>query len=107
MIHIDKYYIWVYYNIRWDIPLDIMEVRIMTAVKDYTVHIDSKKRVTLRGATFQYYNVKEYDNGCIMLEPRELTVPDSISARTLEDMDRAISNFKLGEVSPAIDLSDF
>ena len=107
MIHIDKYYVWAYYNIKWDIPLDIMEVRIMKAVKDYTVHIDSKKRVTLRGATFQYYNVKEYDNGCIMLEPRELTVPDSISARTLEDMDRAISNFKLGEVSPAIDLSDF
>ena len=107
MIHIDKYYVWAYYNIKWDIPLDIMEVRIMTAVKDYTVHIDSKKRVTLRGATFQYYNVKEYDNGCIMLEPRELTVPDSISARTLEDMDRAISNFKLGEVAPAIDLSDF
>ena len=107
MIHIDKYYVRAYYNIKWDIPLDIMEVRIMTAVKDYTVHIDSKKRVTLRGATFQYYNVKEYDNGCIMLEPRELTVPDSISARTLEDMDRAISNFKLGEVSPAIDLSDF
>ena len=107
MIHIAKCYVWAYYNIKWDIPLDIMEVRIMTAVKDYTVHIDSKKRVTLRGATFQYYNVKEYDNGCIMLEPRELTVPDSISARTLEDMDRAISNFKLGEVSPAIDLSDF
>ena len=107
MIHIDKYYVWAYYNIRWDIPLDIMEVRIMTAVKDYTVHIDSKKRITLRGALFQYYNVKEYDNGCIMLEPRELTVPESISARTLEDMDRAISNFKMGEVSPAVDLSDF
>lgn len=84
-----------------------MEVRIMTAVNDYTVHIDSKKRITLRGALFQYYNVKEYDNGCIMLEPRELTVPDCISARSLEEMDRAISNFKKGEVSPAIDLSDF
>ena len=107
MIHIDKYYVWAYYNIRWDIPPDIMEVRIMTAVKDYTVHIDSKKRITLRGALFQYYNVKEYDNGCIMLEPRELTVPESISARTLEDMDRAISNFKMGEVSPVVDLSDF
>jgi hypothetical protein len=84
-----------------------MEVRIMTAVKDYTVHIDSKKRITLRGALFQYYNVREYDNGCIMLEPRELTVPDSISTRTLEDMDKAISNFKMGEVSPIVDLSDF
>ena len=79
----------------------------MTAVKDYTVHIDSKKRITLRGALFQYYNVKEYDNGCIVLEPRELTVPDGISARTLEDMDRSISNFKMREVSPAVDLSEF
>lgn len=104
---VDRYYLGEYYNIKWDIPLGIMEVRVMTAVKDYTVHIDSKKRITLRGALFQYYNVKEYDNGCIMLEPRELTVPESISARTLEDMDRAISNFKMGEVSPAVDLSDF
>lgn len=79
----------------------------MTAVKDYTVHIDSKKRVTLRGALYQYYNVKEYDNGCIMLEPRELTVPASISAATLRDMDKAISNFRIGEVSQTIDLSDF
>lgn len=84
-----------------------MGVKIMTAVKDYTVHIDSKKRVTLRGALYQYYNVKEYDNGCIMLEPRELTVPECISARTLEDMDKAISNFKMENVSEAIDLSDF
>ena len=79
----------------------------MTAVKDYTVHIDSKKRVTLRGALYQYYNVKEYDNGCIMLEPRELTVPESISAATLRDMDKAIGNFRMGEVSQPIDLSDF
>lgn len=41
-----------------------------------------------------------------MLEPRELTVPDGISANTLKDMDRAIENFKMGDVSPAIELSD-
>ena len=79
----------------------------MEAVKDYTVHIDNKKRVTLRGAMYQYYNVKEYKNGCIILEPRELIVPDSISARTLKDMDKAIANFKKGKVSETIDLSDF
>lgn len=79
----------------------------MTAVKDYTAHIDNKKRITLRGALYQYYNVKEYDNGCIILEPRELTVPDSISAKTLQDMDNAIKNFKVGDVSQPIDLSDF
>lgn len=61
----------------------------------------------MRGALYQYYNVKEFSNGCIMLEPRELTVPDSISGRTLEDMDRAIENFKMKKVSDPIDLSDF
>lgn len=79
----------------------------MEAIKDYTVHVDSKKRVTLRGAAYQYYNVREYKNGCIILEPRELTVPESISARTLSDMDRAIAHFKKGDVSEAVDLSDF
>ena len=79
----------------------------MEAVRDYTVHIDDKKRVTLRGAIYQYYNVKEYKNGCIILEPRELTVPDSISARTLEDMDRAVENFKMNKVSEPVDLSNF
>ena len=79
----------------------------MEAVKDYTVHLDSKKRVTLRGAVYQYYNVREYQNGCILLEPRELSVPDSISEKTLRDMDRAVANFEIGEVSGAIDLSDF
>ncbi len=79
----------------------------MTAIKDYTVHIDDKKRITLRGASCQYYNVKEYDNGCIILEPRELAVPDHISVKTLEDMDKAVKNFKMGEVSPVVDLSDF
>ena len=79
----------------------------MTAVKDYTVHIDSKKRITLRGALYKYYNVKEYDNGYIVLEPRELTIPNGISVKTLEDMDKAVNNFKSGKISEPIDLSDF
>ena len=69
----------------------------MEAMKEYVAHLDNKKRITLRGAAYQYYNVKEYGNGCIILEPRELT---------LADMNRAVSNFKRGDVSPAIDLSD-
>lgn len=79
----------------------------MEATKDYVAHLDNKKRITLRGATYQYYNVKEYGNGCIILEPRELVVPESVSARTLADMDHAVNNFKKGDVSPTIDLSDF
>ena len=79
----------------------------MRVEKEYTTHIDSKKRITLRGARYQYYNVKEYDNGCILLEPRELTVPKDISSQTIADMDKAISNIKKGKVSPKVDLSDF
>lgn len=79
----------------------------MEAVKDYTVHIDNKKRITLKGASYQYYNVREFPNGCIILEPRKLTVPDSISDRTLKDMDRAVENFKMNRVSAPVDLSDF
>ncbi len=41
-----------------------------------------------------------------LLESRELTVPENISA-ALRDMDKAISKFKMGEVSQPIDLSDF
>ena len=87
--------------------LILTEVNYMEALKDYTVHIDSKKRITLRGAAYEYYNVKEYENGCIILEPRELSVPDSISEKTLEDMDKAIANFKQRNVSQVMDLSDF
>lgn len=79
----------------------------MEAIRDYTVHIDNKKRITLRGALYQYYNVKEFHNGCIILEPRELTIPETISKRTLKDMDQAVENFKMNKVSNPIDLSDF
>ena len=67
----------------------------------------TKKRIILRGATYHYYNVKEHGNGCIILEPWELSVSKSISSRTLADMGRVVSNFKRGDVSSAIDLSDF
>ena len=79
----------------------------MEALKDYVAHLDNKKRITLRGASYEYYNVKEYGNGAIILEPRELALPKDISARTLSDMDQAVRNVKRGNVSPSIDLSDF
>ena len=71
----------------------------MEALKDYTAHIDAKKRITLRGARYDYYNVREYENGCIILEPRELKRPDSISVATLRMMDESIKNLDAGKVS--------
>ena len=79
----------------------------MDANKDYDVRLDAKGRVTLRGATYKNYNVKLYENGCFILEPRELVIPEVISARSLAEMDKAVENFKTGNVSASIDLSDF
>lgn len=75
-------------------------------VTDYTAHLDAKRRLTLRGAKYTYYHVKEYPNGCIILEPRELVRPSEISAKTLAMMDEAISNFKAGKVSAPLDLTE-
>ena len=79
----------------------------MEAIRNYDAHLDSKKRITLRGATFQNYNVKVFQNGCIVLEPRVLVAPENISKKSLEAMDQAVANFKLDKVSSPIDLSDF
>ena len=77
------------------------------AIKEYDAKIDSKKRVTLRNTSFEYYHVQEMDNGVIILEPRELTVPFQVSANTLSMMDESVKNLKKGKVSAAIDFSAF
>lgn len=80
----------------------------MAAVaKSYDAKVDAKRRITLRSARFEYYNVKEYADGSILLEPRELAVPFSVSAKTLAMMDAAMENFKGGSVSEPVDLSAF
>ena len=78
-----------------------------TAVKEYDAKIDSKKRLTLRNALFEYYHVEEFDDGKIVLEPRELVAPFQISEKSLAMMDQAMENLKHGKVSKAIDLSVF
>ena len=75
--------------------------------RSYDAKVDSKKRITLRSARFEYYNVKEYPDGSILLEPRELAVPFSVSANTLAMMDAAVARMKNGSVSEPVDLSDF
>ncbi len=78
-----------------------------TAIKSYDAKIDSKKRITLRNALYEYFHVEEYDDGHILLEPRELTKPFQISANSLKMMDSSIENLKKGNVSNAIDLSSY
>jgi hypothetical protein len=49
--------------------------------------------------------VREYKNGRIVLEPRELVKPFTVSRRTLKMMDSSMANLKKGIVSEPIDLT--
>jgi len=62
----------------------------MEITKNYIAHIDSKKRITLKEASHEYYNVKVCENGCIILAPLDQAPSVQISERTLRDMDQAI-----------------
>ena len=78
-----------------------------TAIREYDAKLDTKRRLTLRNANFDYYHVQEMSDGTILLEPRELTVPLQISVNTLSMMDKAMENLRSGKVSSPIDLSMF
>jgi len=78
-----------------------------SAILQYDAKVDSKKRITLREARFEYYHAVQYDDGRILLEPRELVAPFQISENTLHMMDQSMENLGLGKVSEAIDLSGF
>lgn len=76
-------------------------------LKEYDAKIDSKKRLSIRTNSYKYYHVKEYEDGYILLEPRVLVEPFSISDNTLQMLDSSVSNLKEGKVSETIDLSKF
>lgn len=75
-------------------------------VKEYDAKLDSKKRITIRGARTQYYHVTEKTDGTIQLSPRELVHPDEISEKTLNMVDKAIKNLKKGKVSEPVDIDE-
>ena len=76
----------------------------MSPVSEYDAKIDVKKRLTLRGATYAHYHVREYRDGRIVLDPRELVKPFTVSRRTLKMMDSSMANLTKGLVSDPIDL---
>jgi hypothetical protein len=73
----------------------------------YNAKIDSKKRITIRGAEFEFYEVNEFDDGKILLSPKVLVDPDTISENTLQMMDKSIENMDSGLVSNPINLQDY
>lgn len=79
----------------------------MQSITQYDAKIDLKKRLTLRGANYDFYHVQEYPDGRILLEPRQLIAPLELSKKTLKTLDSSMANFKKGKVSKPIDLSAF
>lgn len=78
-----------------------------TTVKEYDAKIDSKKRLTLRESPFEYYHVEHFSDGRIVLQPRELVEPFSVSESTLEMMDKSMNNVNEGKAGKAVDVSKF
>jgi hypothetical protein len=76
----------------------------VAALIEYDARIDVKKRLTLRGASFDYYHVQEFPDGRIVLEPRQLVAPLEISKKTLATIDKSMASLKKGKVSKPINL---
>lgn len=79
----------------WEIP---QEVFMELTLKSYDAKIDSKKRITIRNPKYDYYHVVEQENGIVILEPRQLVDPLTISKNTLDGMDKAVNNLEKGVV---------
>ena len=78
-----------------------------SVIREYDAKLDSKKRLTLREARYEYYHVSVLPDQRIVLEPRVLTTPFEVSSNTLKMMDDSVDNMNRGKVSPALDLSEF
>lgn len=71
-------------------------------IKTYNSKVDSKNRITLRNNKYEYYSVKIFKNGNILLEPRILVAPFEISKNALDMMDKSMTNFKKSKVSKSL-----
>ena len=67
-------------------------------LKTYDAKLDSKKRITIRNPKYEYYHVVEKEDGVVMLEPRELVDPFTISKNTLDNMDKSMENIDKGNI---------
>lgn len=78
----------------------------MTVITETEVKKDARNRITLPAeATYDHYLVKTFADGRIELHPRVLYDP-TISLFTLQMIDEAVANAKLGVVGPPVDTAE-
>mgnify|MGYP000058845259 CR=1 FL=1 len=80
----------------------------MPATADYTARLDTKRRLLLRGddALYDQYQVRHREDGVIELRPQVLVDVASISARTLQTIERSMEALEQGEASAPVDLDE-
>ena len=72
---------------------------------EYDAVLDNRKRVTIRGDIgTPNYHIKRFKNGIIVMEPRELVRPTTISEESLEMIYNSARNFKAGKMGKPVDL---
>jgi hypothetical protein len=75
-------------------------------VAEYDVKRDDRKRITLRRPKFEYYHAIEYADGRVLLEPRELREPETLSRRTWNDIEAGIRNVDQGKAGEEFELDE-
>jgi hypothetical protein len=78
---------------------------VTTIEKEYTVHLDTKNRFTLRGAKTKFYRVKVLKGGHVVLSPQKLVPSTKTSKETLRQLTQSVRNLKKGKVSGPIDIA--
>lgn len=75
-------------------------------IMEYDAKMDSKRRITLRNTSYQYFHVQMNKDGSILLNPRVLIDPIEIDKKTLDMIDKSMENYSKGIVSKPINLKN-
>jgi len=70
----------------------------LEVVREYNAKMDAKRRITIRTSDYEYYHVKQYSNGTIVLEPRVIAAPFEVN-----EGDTAVA----GKTKNSVDLPGF
>jgi hypothetical protein len=81
------------------------EPNMVAPIKSYDTKLDSKSRLTVRGAKARFYAVKVFSDGHVLLSPRRLVALSSISRKTLRTIEQSLENMIQGRMSVPIDIA--
>ena len=68
----------------------------MGTVREYEAKLDTRNRLTIRDAGYEHYHVEEFEDGTLVLQPRVLVSPNTLTAETLKkaELGRDVEEFE-------------